>query len=382
MKICMVCYPTYGGSGVVATELGKSLAQKGHEVHFITYNRPIRLDLFLENIYYHEVTTPNYPLFETLPYESALASKMVDVVKYHKLDILHVHYAIPHASVAYLARQILRTHGIDIPVIVTLHGTDITLVGKDKCFEPVVSFAINESNGVTAVSDYLKKATFEGFHITNSIDVIPNFVDLQRFQRLPKEHFRKMLTTKGEKIIIHTSNFRKVKRIDEVVRIFDIIRQNMPAKLLMIGDGPQRKPAEDLSRELGVFEDIYFLGSQDPVEELYSIGDLFLLPSETETFGLAALEAMACGIPVITTNAGGLPEVVKDNESGYCCEVGDYQSMAAKSVELLNDFEKWTSFSEKARKIAEHFSMENIVPQYEALYRRIIETSESKITFK
>ncbi|MBX7242178.1 MAG: N-acetyl-alpha-D-glucosaminyl L-malate synthase BshA [Bacteroidia bacterium] len=374
MKIGIVCYPTYGGSGVIATELGKCLAQKGYEVHFITYNRPIRLDLFMENIYYHEVTTPNYPLFESLPYESALASKLVDVVKYYKLDLLHVHYAIPHASVAYLARQILRTFGINIPVIVTLHGTDITLVGKDKSFEPVVSFAINQSNGVTAVSEFLRKDTFDNFHITNEITVIPNFVDIQRFRRHSKEHFRKMLTTKGEKIIIHTSNFRKVKRVEDVIRVFEVIQKNIPAKLLMIGDGPQRKPAEDLSRELGVFDDIYFLGSQDPVEELYSIGDLFLLPSESETFGLAALEAMACGIPVITTSAGGLTEVVQDGISGYCCQVGDYRTMGERALELLSDDEKWKSFSVSARKIAESFSVENITPLYEELYRKIIET--------
>ncbi len=374
MKIGIVCYPTYGGSGVIATELGKNLAQKGYQVHFITYNRPIRLDLFMENIYYHEVTTPSYPLFESLPYESALASKLVDVVKYHKLDILHVHYAIPHASVAYLARQILRSFGIEIPVIVTLHGTDITLVGKDKSFEPVVSFAINESNGVTAVSEFLKEDTFGNFHITNHITVIPNFVDTQRFRRHSKDHFRKMLTTKGEKIIIHTSNFRKVKRVEDVVRVFKIIHENMPAKLLMVGDGPQRKPAEDLSRELGIFEDIYFLGSQDPVEELYSIGDLFLLPSETETFGLAALEAMACGVPVITTNAGGLPEVVQDNLSGYCCRVGDYECMGERAVSLLEDEEKWAVFSQNARKRAEDFSMDNVIPIYEELYRKMLET--------
>lgn len=372
LNIGIVCYPTYGGSGVVATELGKSLAEQGHEIHFITSNRPIRLDLFSENIYYHEVRIPNYPLFETPPYESALASRMVDVAKYHKLDLFHVHYALPHASVAYLAKQILHTFGLNVPFIVTLHGTDITVVGKDKSYEPVVSFGINASDAVTAVSQSLKKDTYENFHVKKDIRVIPNFVDTERFKRQSKEHFRKMLTMKGEKIIIHTSNFRKVKRIEDVVNCFAKIHEAMPAKLLMVGDGPQRNLAEDLSRQLGIGEQVIFLGAQQPVEEIYSIGDLFLLLSESESFGLAALEAMACGVPVIASNTGGLPEVVEDNFSGYCCDVGDIDCMAMKAISLLHSPERWQTFSENARITAEKFTIQKILPMYEALYEEVL----------
>lgn len=374
MNIGVVCYPTYGGSGVIATELGKALAQTGnHNIHFITYSRPIRLDLFSENIFFHEVRIPNYPLFETPPYESALASMMVDVARYHKIDLFHVHYAVPHASVAYLAKQILRTYGLNIPVILTLHGTDITLVGKDKSYEPVVSFAINQSEGVTAVSESLKNDTLTNFHITKDIKVIPNFVDTNRFKRQNKDHFRKMLTGGGEKILIHTSNFRKVKRTEDVINVYAKLAQSIRVKLMMVGDGPERNLAEELCREMGLCDNVYFLGNQNAVEEIYSIGDLFLIPSETESFGLAALEAMACGVPVIASNVGGLPEVVKDNETGFLCEMGDIDKMAEKSLYLLSNDDIWQQFSKNARLLAENYTIERILHQYESLYKSVME---------
>ena len=304
MNIGIVCYPTYGGSGVVATELGKALAQRGHKIHFITYSRPIRLDLFSENIFYHEVRTKDYPLFDFVPYESALTSAMVDVARYHNIDLFHVHYAIPHASTAYMAKQILKQYDLDVPVVTTLHGTDITLVGKNPSYEPIVSFSIDQSEGVTAVSEFLKQATYENFSVKNDIRVIYNFVDLNRFKRQNKDHFRKMITGGGEKILIHTSNFRKVKRIDDVMLTFAKVLEKIPAKLLMVGDGPERIKAEETCREMGICEHVIFLGSQNAVEEIYAIGDLFLIPSGNESFGLSALEAMACGVPVIASNAG------------------------------------------------------------------------------
>lgn len=378
MNIGVVCYPTYGGSGVVATELGKRLAAQGHNIHFITYSRPIRLDLFSENIFYHEVRTPDYPLFETRPYESALASRMVDVARHHKIDIFHVHYALPHASVAYMAKQILKTFGIHVPVIVTLHGTDITVVGRDSSFEPVVSFAINQSEGVTAVSQFLKDATYQSFHVTRDIEVIPNFVDINRFRRHAKDHFRKMLTGNGEKILIHTSNFRKVKRVEDVIQIFAQVEKALPSKLIMVGDGPQRTSAEDMVREMDLKDKVYFLGGQDAVEEIYSVGDLFLLPSETESFGLAALEAMACGVPVIASDAGGLPEVVNSGKGGFCCKVGDVDCMSANALHILKDVETWQTFSQNARIQAEKFSLEQISPLYENYYQKVMEDAEKQ----
>ncbi|WNJ16619.1 N-acetyl-alpha-D-glucosaminyl L-malate synthase BshA [Pontibacter sp. G13] len=374
MNIGIVCYPTYGGSGVVATELGKALAAKGHQIHFITYDRPIRLDLFSGNIFYHEVRTKDYPLFNFVPYESALASTMVDVARYHNLDLFHVHYAIPHASVAFLAKQILKDYDLHIPVVTTLHGTDITLVGKNPSYEPVVSFSIDQSDGVTAVSEYLKQATLENFAVRSDIRVIPNFVDLERFKRHDKEHFRKMLTSNGEKILIHTSNFRKVKRIGDVMKTFAKVRQEIPSKLLMVGDGPERNMAEELCREQGFCDDVVFLGNQNKVEEIYSIGDLFLLPSESESFGLAVLEAMACEVPVITTNAGGLPEVVVDGESGFVADVGDTDKMASDAVKILKDPVVWKKFSESAFKHAQTYSIERIVPKYEQYYEEVLGT--------
>jgi N-acetyl-alpha-D-glucosaminyl L-malate synthase BshA len=337
MKIGIVCYPTFGGSGVVATELGKALADNGHQVHFITYNQPARLDFFSENLFYHEVSVSKYPLFDYPPYELALASRMVDVVRFEKLDILHVHYAIPHASAAFMAKQILQTYGIYIPVVTTLHGTDITLVGKDRTYKPVVTFSINMSDGVTAVSENLRKDTFEFFEIENDIKVIPNFIDLHRFNLQAKDHFKKAIAPEGEKILIHTSNFRKVKRTEDVVRIFAKILEKIPSKLLMVGDGGERSDCEQLCRDLGVGDDVRFLGKQDAIEEILSVSDLFLMPSQSESFGLAALEAMACKVPVVSSNAGGLPELNIDGVTGFLKDIGDIQGMADSSIYILED---------------------------------------------
>ena len=375
MKIGIVCYPTYGGSGVVATELGKALALAGHEVHFITYTQPPRLDIFSENIFYHEVSVASYPLFEYLPYESALASKMVDVTINEKLDLIHVHYAIPHASAAYLAKQILKYKGIHVPVITTLHGTDITLVGRDPSFEPVVTFSINESDGVTAVSESLKNDTYDEFEILSHIEVIPNFIDLQRFQKRPHEHFKKSLCPNGEKLLMHTSNFRKVKRIEDIVKVFALVRKKIPAKLVLIGDGPERSGIEVLCRELEVQNDVRFLGKMDGIEEALSLADLFLLTSEKESFGLAALEAMACEVPIISSNAGGIPEVNIHGVTGYVSEVGDVEDMAANAIKILSDPILHDKMKANALKRAQEFDIVKILPLYEKFYERI--TSKS-----
>lgn len=378
MNIGIVCYPTYGGSGVVATELGKSLAARGHKVHFVTYNRPIRLGHFAQNTFFHEVRLQDYPLFEYPPYESALASTMVDVARYQNLDLFHVHYAIPHASAAVMARNILAEMGQHVPVITTLHGTDITLVGKEKSFEPVVAYSINQSDGVTAVSDFLRKSTHETFPIRREIEVIPNFVDTERFQRQDKEHFRKIIATNNEKLVIHTSNFRKVKRVEDVIRTFKIIRENVASKLLMVGDGPERTNAEALCREMNLCDDIVFLGNQNPVEELYSIGDLFLMPSASESFGLSALEAMACGIPCVTSDAGGLPEVNLDGETGFVCAIGDVEAMAAAGVRILKEKSLWDSFSKNAIERSSEFDIEKVVPLYENYYKKVLSQSKAR----
>jgi N-acetyl-alpha-D-glucosaminyl L-malate synthase BshA len=375
MKIGIVCYPTYGGSGVVATELGKALALAGHQVHFITYTQPPRLDIFSENIFYHEVSVASYPLFEYLPYESALASKMVDVTINEKLDLIHVHYAIPHASAAYLAKQILKYKGIHVPVITTLHGTDITLVGRDPSFEPVVTFSINESDGVTAVSESLKNDTYDEFEILSNIEVIPNFIDLQRFQKRPHEHFKKSLCPNGEKLLMHTSNFRAVKRIEDVVRVFALVRKKLPAKLVLIGDGPERSGIEALCRELEVQCDVRFLGKMDGIEEALSLADLFLLTSEKESFGLAALEAMACEVPVISSNAGGIPEVNIHGVTGYVSEIGDVKDMAANAIKMLSDPILHDQMKANALARAQEFDIVKILPLYERYYERI--TSKS-----
>lgn len=374
MKIGIVCYPTFGGSGVVATELGKALAKAGHKIHFITYSQPTRLDFFNENLFYHEVDIRSYPLFQYPPYELALASKMVDVVKYEKLDILHVHYAIPHASSAYMAKQILKTEGIDIPVVTTLHGTDITLVGKDASYEPVVTFSINQSDAITAVSADLKKDTYEHFNVTRDIHVIPNFIDLERFKKQKKEHFRKAICPDGESLLVHTSNFRKVKRVDDVIRIFNNVRKEIPAKLLLVGDGPERNNIEALCREIGTCDDVRFLGKLEAVEEVLSVADLFLMPSEKESFGLAALEAMACEIPVISTNAGGLPELNIHGETGFLSNVGDVEDMTKNAMTIL-DKDNLQTFKTNALARAKEFDLSIIMPIYEKVYESVLSST-------
>lgn len=371
MKIGIVCYPTYGGSGVLATELGIALAMKGHHVHFITYKMPARLNSFFSNIYFHEVTSLKYPLFEHQPYETSLTSKIIDVAKFEKLDVIHVHYAIPHASVAYMAKQILSVQGINIPVVTTLHGTDITLIGIDPSFSPVVEFSINNSEGVTAVSNSLKEDTLSKFKISREIDVIYNFIDLERFKRIKHKSFRNVLAPNNEKIMLHTSNFRKVKRVEDIIHAFNEINKKVPSKLLLIGDGPERRNMEALCREYGVCDDIKFLGKQDAVEELLSVGDLFFLPSQHESFGLSALEAMACEVPVISSNAGGLPEVNDHGSTGFLNEVGDVDTMVKHSLELLTNENKLEEFRANALAKAQSFDKKYIVPQYEALYERI-----------
>jgi N-acetyl-alpha-D-glucosaminyl L-malate synthase BshA len=378
VKLGVVCYPTYGGSGVVATELGMALARKGHQVHFITYKPPARLMTFQENLYFHEVITYDYPLFEYTPYDSMLASKLVDVVRYEKLDLLHVHYAIPHATVAFLAKSILASKGVHLPTITTLHGTDITLVGNDPSFSPVVEFSINNSDGVTAVSESLKKQTLETFDLQKDIRVIYNFIDFSRFQRSNKEHFRKAIAPNGERIITHTSNFRKVKRVEDVVRVFKHINKAIPSKLLLIGDGPERQHLEDLCRRLDLCDEVRFLGKQDAIEELLAISDLFLIPSANESFGLAALEAMACEVPVISSNIGGLPEVNIHGKTGFLSEVGDIDSMASDAIRILKDEELLQQFRANALKQAKRFDIENILPQYEAYYEEVMEAAMEK----
>jgi len=372
MRIGIVCYPTYGGSGVVATELGKFLADLGHKIHFITYRTPTRLDFINENLNYHEVFIPKYPLFEYPPYELALASKMVNVVKYEKLDLLHVHYAIPHASAAFMAKQILKNENLNIPVITTLHGTDITLVGKDISYAPVVAFSINKSDGVTAVSNYLKKDTYEHFKIEQEIEVIPNFIDLKRFKRQKKDHFRKAIAPNSEKVIVHISNFRKVKRVQDVLKIFSGIREVLPSKLLLIGDGPERVKMENLTRELQVADDVRFLGKLDLIEEVLSISDLFLLPSEKESFGLAALEAMACEVPVVSSNAGGITELNIHGVTGFVSEVGNINEMVEYSIKIL-DNENLPKFRKQALENAKKFDSHVVVPKYVSFYEKISE---------
>jgi N-acetyl-alpha-D-glucosaminyl L-malate synthase BshA len=371
MKIGIVCYPTFGGSGVVATELGKALSQEGHQVHFITYSQPSRLDFLNENLFYHEVEFRSYPLFEYPPYELALASKMVSVVRNEKLDLLHVHYAIPHASAAYMAKQILKTHGIYIPVVTTLHGTDITLVGKDASYEPVVTFSINQSDGVTSVSEDLKRETYHSFKITRDIEVIPNFIDLEKFKKQKKDHFKKAICPNGESLIVHTSNFRKVKRVNDVMSIFNNIHKEIPSKLLMIGDGPERTSAETMAREFGINDAVRFLGKQDAVEEVLSVADLFLMPSEKESFGLAALEAMACEVPVISSNTGGIPELNVQGVTGFMSNVGDVEDMTRNAMFVL-DKNNLPKFKENALARAKEFDITRILPLYERYYESVI----------
>lgn len=373
MRIGIVCYPTFGGSGVLATELGKALADKGHQVHFITYQQPVRLNEFNANIFYHEVRVPTYPLFDYPPYETALASTMVDVIINNKLDLLHVHYAIPHASAAYMAKQILSKTGITIPVVTTLHGTDITLVGRDKTYAPVVTFSINESDAITAVSNNLREETYRSFKIEKDIEVIHNFVDVSRFRRRGIDAFRRVIAPKGERILMHASNFRKIKRIEDVVRIFANVVKTVPSKLLFVGDGPERPAAESLARELGVCDHIRFVGKQEQMEEIMAIADLFLLTSEYESFGLVALEAMAAGVPVISTNAGGIPEINVHGETGFLSNIGNVAEMSENAITLLSNTEMLNQFKKNARAQSDRFDIHYVVPQYEALYERCLE---------
>ncbi len=379
MKIGVVCYPTYGGSGVLATELGLGLARKGHEVHFITYRRPARLGHFQANVFYHEVDSgSDYPLFEFAPYETALASKLVDVIENYGLDLLHVHYAVPHASVAYMARKILISRGRYVPFVTTLHGTDITLVGTHPAYAPTITFAINKSDGVTAVSESLRQDTLDNFEICNPIEVIYNFIDFKRFKRGNKNHFKQAIAPHGERILIHVSNFRPVKRVDDVIYIFKIVNDEIPSKLLLIGDGPERSRCEELSRKLGLSQDIRFLGKQDAVEELLAVSDLFLLPSASESFGLAALEAMACQVPVISSNVGGIPEVNIDGETGFLSGVGMVDKMAEDALKILKDDEVLGRFRAAALTQAARFDIEEIVPKYEAYYQEVIDRTRVK----
>ena len=372
LKIGIVCYPTYGGSGVVATELGIALAEKGNEVHFISYDQPFRLDLFSDKIYYHEVSVPDYPLFEYAPYELNLTSKLVDVALHEKLNILHVHYAIPHASAAVNAKQILATYGIDIPIVTTLHGTDITLLGKDKSFKPVIEYAINMSDAVTAVSEDLKQETLKYFNIKDEIKTIPNFIDMSLYQKKDNMTLRNQFANKDEFILTHISNFRKVKRVEDVVNIFNKVSEEIPAKLLMIGDGPERLKAERLCRKLGITKKVKFLGKLKVIEKILSISDVFILPSKTESFGLVALEAMASKTAVISTNSGGLSEVNIDGKTGYLSDVGDINKMAKDAIALLNDVEKLNVFKNNALAHANTFDLPNILPQYEAVYQDLV----------
>ncbi len=381
MNIAIVGYPTYGGSGVVATELGKGLAHRGHNVHFLSYALPQRLDSIEANISFHEVSVNVYPLFQYPPYDLALASYMVNLVEHSDIDIFHVHYAIPHATSAFLAKQILGEKGRNVPIITTLHGTDITIVGSDPNYTPVVEFSINQSNGVTAVSEYLRDETYKRFKITNEIEVIPNFVDIDRFRKSDKEHFRKALCPDGEKIVVHVSNFRKVKRVTDVVEVFSRIRDSgVDAKLLLVGDGPERQNVEAKCRELEVCADCRFLGKQEKVEEILSISDLFLMPSGSETFGLAALEAMSCSVPVISSNIGGLPYLNLHEETGYVCELGDIEAMSNYAIKLLKDEKLHNRLSDNARKRAEYFEQGKVVEQYEAFYERIREEMHAGIS--
>ena len=372
MNIAIVCYPTFGGSGVLATELGKVLADNGHNIHFITYQQPVRLSGFHANVFYHEVRVPTYPLFDFPPYETALASMMVDVVNNHDIDLLHVHYAIPHASAAYMAKQILAKQGKHLPVITTLHGTDITLVGKDKTYSPVVTFSMEESDVLTAVSENLKEETYKNFAIQKPIEVIHNFVDIARFNKKPVAAFKTLLAPNGEKIIVHASNFRKLKRVKDVVDIFLLINQEIPSKLLLIGDGPERMELETFTRSCGFNNEIKFLGKQEQIEDILPIADLFLLPSEYESFGLAALEAMAAEVPVISTNAGGLPEINVHGVTGFMSNIGDVADMSRNAIYILSNQERLLQFKSNALAQAKQFGIKNIVPQYEKLYSSLL----------
>jgi len=373
MRIAIVCYPTFGGSGVVATELGLELARRGHEIHFITYSQPVRLALLNPNVHYHEVNVPEYPLFHYQPYELALSSKLVDMVKLYKIEVLHVHYAIPHAYAGYMAKQMLKDEGIDIPMVTTLHGTDITLVGNHPFYKPAVTFSINKSDFVTSVSQSLKDDTLKLFNIKNEIQVIPNFIELDKIKKEDKSPCqRSVMANDEERIITHISNFRKVKRIPDIIAIFNKIQKEIPAKLMMVGEGPEKEKAEQLCRELGIQDKVIFFGNSNEIDTILCQTDLFLLPSKTESFGLVALEAMACGVPVISSNAGGLPEVNKDDFSGYLSEVGDVDGMANNALKILKNQTDLDQFKKNALITAQQFDIKKILPLYEDLYQRAI----------
>lgn len=372
MRIGMVCYPTFGGSGVVATELGKALAQKGHEVHFISYSKPVRLEENSQNIFFHEVSVIDYPLFDYSPYEILLSSKLTDIANHYKLDLFHAHYAIPHASAAYMAKQVLASQGMKIFVVTTLHGTDITLLGKDPAFEPVITFSINQSDAVTAVSQSLKDDTLKYFPVKKDIRVIPNFVCVDEYHVENRKEKRKQYTACGEKILMHVSNFRKVKRVEDVLMVFDTVRKQVPAKLILIGDGPGKENIEKLCKKLDTCGDIYSLGKVKDVEKIIGLADLFLLTSETESFGLTALEAMAAKVPVISTNTGGIPEVNVHGFSGMLSNVGDVDDMARNAIAILKDEKTLGKFRNNAFEQAKKFSIEKILPMYEKLYERVI----------
>ena len=378
MKIAIVCYPTFGGSGVVATELGLELARRGHEIHFITYRQPVRLALLNPNVHYHEVNVPEYPLFHYQPYELALSSKLVDMVKLYQIDLLHVHYAIPHAYAGYMAKQMLKDEGIKIPMVTTLHGTDITLVGNHPFYKPAVTFSINKSDVVTSVSQSLKDDTVRLFDLKNEIVVIPNFIEIDESVKGNITCKRSVMAKSEERIITHISNFRKVKNIPDVVKVFYKIQEKIPAKLMMVGDGPEKIIAEELCEKLGIQDKVIFFGNSNEINQILSYSDLFLLPSETESFGLAALEAMACSVPVVSSNTGGLPEVNIEGVSGYLSNVGDVDDMARNALKILSDESTLYSFKKNALETAKQFQIDKIVPRYEKVYQQAIDSVKSK----
>ena len=380
MKIAIVCYPTFGGSGVVATELGIALAEHGHEIHFITYKQPVRLQLLHNNVHYHEVSVPSYPLFHYQPYELALSSKLVNMAKLHEIEIVHVHYAIPHAYAGYMAKQMLAQEGIFIPMVTTLHGTDITLVGSHPFYKPAVTFSINNSDAVTSVSQSLKDDTLRLFNIKKEIEVVPNFIDTKKYENLYSDCERELIASKNEKIITHISNIRKVKRVDDVIEIFDRIQKKIPAKLVIVGDGPEKESLENLCKKKGIDEKVLFVGNSHEVDKILCFSDLFILPSEHESFGLVALEAMVCGVPVISSNAGGLPEVNIHGESGYLSDVGNVDEMAENALKILENNGTHQLFKRKAKENAQRFETKLIVPIYEEIYKKSLAKTKLNIT--
>ena len=372
MKIAIVCYPTYGGSGVVATELGHALSMRGHEIHFITYKQPVRLDTLNQNIHFHEVFVPEYDLFHYQPYELALSSRIVDVVKAHKIDVLHVHYAIPHAYAAYMSKMMLKDVGISLPIVTTLHGTDITLVGSHPFYRSAVTFSINNSDYVTSVSKSLKDDTESLFDINKSIDVIPNFIDVKKHAHLDRPCHRESVAENKEKVITHISNFRPLKRVKDVVKVFEIVQRDIPSKLLMVGEGPERIKAQRYVKKHNLSDKVLFLGKSNEINELLCYSDIFLLPSEKESFGLVALEAMIHKVPVISSNAGGLSEVNIDGESGYLSPVGDVKEMAKNAIKILKDENEFNRLKEGAFRRAKTFDISNIIPKYELIYKKAL----------